>query len=121
MRFRKKILKSVLCGALLLCSGMMGLRAAEKQEVTVQGELVDLYCYLDHGAAGDKHSSCARKCLNLGLPIGLKGDDGKLYMLSGEHKPLKSSAIPKIGKVTVKGTLVSADGYNLIEGAEFQP
>ncbi|VVM04685.1 hypothetical protein MAMC_00183 [Methylacidimicrobium cyclopophantes] len=116
-----RIGKSILCGALLLCAGIVGLRAEEKQEVTVKGELVDLYCYIDHGAAGDKHSSCARKCINLGLPVGLKGDDGKLYMLFGEHKPLKSSAIPKTQTVTVKGKLASAEGYNLIEDAEFQP
>ncbi|WP_237394672.1 hypothetical protein [Methylacidimicrobium sp. AP8] len=112
--------KSILCGMLLLCAGITGLRAAEKQEVTVKGELVDLYCYLDHGAAGDKHSSCARKCINLGLPVGLKGEDGKLYMLLGDHKPLKTSEIPKTATVTVKGKLVSAEGYNLIEEAEFE-
>jgi hypothetical protein len=115
-----RIGKSILSGALLLCAGVMGLRAEEKQEVTLKGELVDLYCYLDHGAAGDKHSSCARKCINLGLPVGLKGDDGKLYMLTGEHKPLKAAEIPKTEKVTVKGKLVSADGYNLVEDAEFE-
>lgn len=115
-----RIGKAVLCGVLLLCSGMMGLRAEEKQEITVKGELVDLYCYLDHGAKGDKHSSCARKCINLGLPVGLKGDDGKLYMLYGEHKPLKSAEIPKTATVTVKGKLVSAEGYNLIEDTEFE-
>ncbi|QSR83854.1 hypothetical protein [Methylacidimicrobium sp. B4] len=115
-----RIGKRILCGILLLCAGIAGLRAEEKQEVTVKGELVDLYCYLDHGAAGDKHSSCARKCINLGLPVGLKGDDGKLYMLYGEHKPLKSAEIPKTANVTVKGKLVSAEGYNLIEDTEFE-
>ncbi len=116
-----RIGKGILCGALLLCAGVMGLRAEEKQEVTVKGEIVDLYCYLDHGAAGEKHWSCARKCISLGLPVGLKGDDGKLYILSGEHKPLKAEEITKKEWVTVKGKLVSADGYNLIEDAEVQP
>jgi hypothetical protein len=47
-------------------------------------------CYIDHNATGDKHTDCARKCIASGLPVGLKADDGKTYLIIGEHKPLNS-------------------------------
>src|SRR5215472_8405210 len=58
-----------------------------KQEVTVKGEVVDMACYIDHNATGEKHADCARKCIGSGLPVGIKGDDGKTCLLIGEHKP----------------------------------
>ena len=92
-----------------------------KQEVTVKGEVVDMACYLDHNATGEKHADCAKKCINSGLPVGIKGDDGKTYLLIGEHKPLNSELAEYAGKlITVKGKLSSRDGINMIENAEIQ-
>jgi hypothetical protein len=92
-----------------------------KQEVTVKGEVLDMACYLDHNATGDKHADCAKKCINSGLPVGIKGDDGKTYLLIGEHKPLNSELAQYAAKtITVKGKLSSRDGINMIENAEIQ-
>src|SRR5512141_512297 len=33
-------------------------------EVTVTGEVLDMACYLDHGAHGADHASCAKKCIS---------------------------------------------------------
>ena len=88
-------------------------------EVTVTGEVVDMVCYIDHGATGSKHADCAQTCINLGLPVGIKADDGKTYLLIGEHKPINSELAPLAAKtITVKGKLVSRDGFNMIENAE---
>ena len=59
---------------------------AETKKIT--GEVLDLACYVDHGATGEKHADCAKKCIASGLPVGLKADDGKTYLLIGEHVPL---------------------------------
>ena len=51
--------------------------------------------------------------------MGLKAEDGKLYLLVGEHKPINASLADAAAKtVTVKGKLVSRDGINMIENAE---
>jgi len=96
--------------------------AAEEKtgsEVTVKGEVLDMACYLDHGAHGAKHAQCASTCISSGLPVGLKGEDGKTYLLIGEHKPLNSTLADQAGKtITVKGKLASRDGINMIENAE---
>ena len=97
-------------------------RAADADNtVTVKGEVLDMACYLDHGAHGEKHAQCAATCIESGLPVGIKGEDGKTYLLIGEHKPLNSTLAQYAGKtITVKGKLVSRDGINMIENAEIQ-
>src|SRR4051812_9611136 len=68
------------------------LAAGETKRIT--GEVVDMACYIDHNATGEKHAECARKCITSGLPVGLKADDGKTYLLIGEHKPLNDQLAP---------------------------
>lgn len=97
-------------------------RAADADNtVTVKGEVLDMACYLDHGAHGEKHAQCAATCISSGLPVGIKGEDGKTYLLIGEHKPLNSELAQYAGKtITVKGKFVTRDGINMIENAEIQ-
>jgi hypothetical protein len=88
-------------------------------EVTVKGEVLDMACYLDHGAKGEKHAQCAATCIESGLPVGIKGEDGKTYLLIGDHKPLNKTLAEYAGKtITVKGKLASRDGINMIANAE---
>ncbi|HXI85624.1 MAG TPA: hypothetical protein VNL17_16210 [Verrucomicrobiae bacterium] len=90
-------------------------------QVTVKGEVVDMACYLDHGAHGEKHAECAATCIESGLPVGIKGEDGKTYLLIGEHKPLNKALAAYAGKtITVKGKLATRDGINMISNAEIQ-
>ena len=94
--------------------------ADEKPEATVKGEVLDLACYVDHGATGEKHgSACGKKCISSGLPVGLKADDGKVYLVIGDHKPLNAELAPYAGKVvSLKGNPISKDGVNLLANAE---
>ena len=77
--------------------------------------------FCDHNATGDKHTDCAKKCITSGLPVGLKADDGKTYLLIGEHKPLNSELAEYAAKkITVEGKVVSRDGIYMIENAVIQ-
>src|SRR5437588_12516515 len=92
-----------------------------KQEVTIKGEVLDMACYIDHGATGEKHADCAKKCIAMGLPVGIKADDGKTYLLIGEHKPLNNELARYAAKtITIEGKVTSRDGINMIENAEIQ-
>jgi hypothetical protein len=99
-----------------------GKQAGENSdEVTVKGEILDMACYVDHNATGEKHADCAEKCISSGLPVGIRGKDGKTYLLIGEHKPLNDQLAQYGGKkITIKGNLRSRDGVNMIENAEIQ-
>ena len=89
--------------------------AAEK---TVTGEVVDLMCYVDHGAMGDKHSACGSKCIKGGGPVGIVEND-KAYLLVGEHKPLNEELAGSCGKtITVKGKVAERGGLVMLENAE---
>ena len=87
----------------------------------ISGEVIDMACYIDHNATGEKHADCARKCITSGLPVGLKADDGKTYLLIGEHKPLNRELAEYAGKkITVEGKITSRDDVNMIENAVIQ-
>ncbi|OGR91909.1 MAG: hypothetical protein A2992_08195 [Elusimicrobia bacterium RIFCSPLOWO2_01_FULL_59_12] len=111
----------MLCAPAIALEGhhQEGKEAAAGQTVTVKGEVLDMACYIDHHAMGAKHADCAKTCIESGLPVGIKGEDGMTYLLIGEHKPINKQLIPYASKtITVKGKFVSRDGFNMIENVE---
>jgi hypothetical protein len=91
--------------------------AGASKEVT--GEVVDMMCYVDHNAVGEKHGqSCGAKCIRSGGPVGIVSE-GKAYLVVGEHKPINDQLAEYCGKnVTVKGKLAERGGIAMIENAE---
>ena len=85
---------------------------------TITGEIVDMMCYVDHNATGDKHSSCAAKCIKSGSPVGIVSD-GKAYLVVGDHKPMNDQLADHAGKtITLKGKLAERGGVQMLENAE---
>ena len=85
---------------------------------TVTGEVVDLMCYVDHNASGDKHAACASKCIKQGGPVGI-ASQGKTYLIVGDHKPMNDQLAEYAGKtITVKGKIAERGGIAMIENAE---
>ena len=81
--------------------------------VTVQGEVVDLSCYLSHGAKGESHAKCATACINKGLPMGILTRDGKLFVVLEDHA--NADAVQQLKKfaartVAVTGVIASRNG-----------
>jgi hypothetical protein len=91
--------------------------AAASKEVT--GEVVDMMCYVDHNAVGEKHGqSCGAKCIKSGGPVGVVSE-GKAYLVVGEHKPMNDQLAEYCGKnITLKGKLAERGGIAMIENAE---
>ena len=85
----------------------------------VTGEVVDMMCYVDHNAVGEKHGqSCGAKCIKNGGPVGIVSD-GKAYLVVGEHKPMNDQLAEYCGKtVTLKGKMAERGGIAMIENAE---
>ena len=90
---------------------------AATKEVT--GEVVDLMCYVDHSAMGEKHGqSCGAKCIKGGGPVGIV-EKGKAYVVVGEHKPINDELADSCGKtITIKGKLAERGGIAMLENAE---
>ncbi len=94
-----------------------GQDAAASKEVS--GEVVDMMCYVDHNAMGEKHGqSCGAKCIKSGGPVGIVSD-GKAYLVVGEHKPMNDELAEYCGKtITLKGKMAERGGIAMIENAE---
>ena len=85
---------------------------------TVKGEIVDLGCYLGHGARGADHKSCATKCIAGGMPFGLLTADGKLYLLTLNHDdpdPYNRCKDLAAQTVEVTGTLMQRNGVMALD------
>ena len=94
-----------------------GSDAAASKEVT--GEVVDMMCYVDHNAVGEKHGqSCGAKCIKSGGPVGIVSGD-KAYLVVGEHKPMNDQLAEYCGKtITLKGKMAERGGIAMLENAE---
>jgi type 1 fimbria pilin len=116
--FRRTILGTVLA----LCVGSAGAaNAATGKRVQISGEIVDSWCYVTEimYALGTAHHKCAVWCAIGGVPVSIKADDGKLYMVLRVEDDDTSVANPKIVRiqthqVTVDGDLYVRDGVNYL-------
>ena len=59
--------------------------ARAQDEVTVQGEIIDMACYMAKGSRGAAHKACAQMCAKKGVPIGVLTDAGEVYLLLDDH------------------------------------
>ena len=90
---------------------------------TLTGEVVDVVCYLSHGAKGlgKDHAGCGKKCVSSGLPVAIKSGE-QLYLASmKDHTAANQTLADFVGEqVTVHGLVRERDGQHLIEIADVQ-
>jgi hypothetical protein len=86
--------------------------------VSLEGEFVDLGCYVAHDAKGWFHKSCALECADAGAPLALleKGSD-RLYIIvtPGHGQNPYGEAKKHLGsKVKVEGAVASKAGVDFL-------
>lgn len=114
---KAKRIGAVFTAAVLLLGSVAVLAEPKGETVTVKGEVVDLWCYLEGGDHGAEHKQCGIACAKAGNPIGILTEKGDIYMMMGikDHQPGKEVLIEKIAQiVTVEGTLVKKGGVQAI-------
>jgi hypothetical protein len=99
--------------------------AAEGERVTITGEFIDTWCYFSgvmggpDAVVGSAHHTCAMWCSAGGVPVGLLGEDGQVYMVlkidaddgsNGGDTQLSLAS----DTVTADGVLYHRDGLNYI-------
>ncbi len=92
-------------------------KTTEAKTMTIQGEVVDMGCYLSQGAKGEQHKGCASMCINSGMPMGLLTNDGKLYLLTVNHDnadPYNSAKKLADEQVSVTGLVSERNGVKSI-------
>ena len=80
--------------------------------VSLTGEVIDLSCYLDHGAMGMDHAKCAQGCITKGMPVGFLAADGTMYVLLGANHETANAQVASFAgkKSTVTGTVKENKG-----------
>ena len=123
--------KRILCGvaaAVVVSAAYAVLAYAAPAKVTtgdkdgdsiksITGEVVDLWCYLDHKGHGEGHKQCAIACAEAGNPMGIVEKGGQIYILMGgkKHQPGRDVMLKKMAQtVTVKGKVIKMGGLQAI-------
>jgi hypothetical protein len=95
--------------------------SAQSKRIQVKGELIDTFCTVSEimFASGTAHYQCAVWCAVGGIPVGIKGEDGEIYMILRIEEDDTSVANPKMVRIqgqeaTVDGELIRRDGVNYI-------
>jgi hypothetical protein len=111
--------------SLVLAAGLAALAlpaaAATAERVKVTGEVIDSWCYITEimFPEGSAHHQCAIWCAAGGIPVGILGADGQIYMVLKVDQDSTNVANPAILKiqsheVTVDGDLYVRDGINYL-------
>ncbi len=92
------------------------------QEILVTGEVLDMTCYIAYHLSGPDHAECARVCIRNGSPVGIKAQDGKVYLLTGEpgHSVNAELADYAAQIITVKGKETARDGFAQLQVEEIR-
>lgn len=113
--------KSRVVAALVLLAAMAAVVPVVTQpkgeHITVSGEAVDLWCYLEGGDRGAAKKACATSCAKAGNAIGVIDAKGNLYLAAGlkDHQPAQALLVDRMNEqVTVTGTLVRKGGVQMI-------
>jgi len=109
-----------LAGALVLALSAPS-TAATPERVSVTGEIIDSWCYLTEimYPEGSAHHECALWCAAGGVPVGLRADDGTVYIILKIGDEATSVANPRLMKiqsheVSVEGDVFMRDGFNYL-------
>ena len=93
------------------------------EDVTLQGEILDMACFIPEQAKGAKHAECAATCVKGGAPAGLLTKNGKVYLLVPSHEDEKAfDGVKNLAgqRVSIKGDLYTRGGLNalMVESVE---
>jgi hypothetical protein len=103
--------------AMLLLVAVTAIGQPKGPSMTVTGEVVDLWCYLEGGDHGPSHRECSTACAKAGNPIGLVDAKGNIFVTAGieDHQPARDVLLVKMNQqVTATGTLVKKGGTQML-------
>jgi hypothetical protein len=88
-------------------------RAPKGKSTSLQGELVDMGCFMAMNGRGEEHQSCALACIGGGAPMGILTADEDLVLLLEDHdakEPYEALKEKAAEQVKVSGTFFKRGG-----------
>ena len=109
----------------LLLANSLPVSAANGDRIQVTGEFMDTWCYVSQVMGGSdyvlgsSHHVCAVWCAAGGIPVGLRTDEGKIYMVlkfEGDDTSVANLGVLDMQsrKATVDGTVYDRDGISYL-------
>ncbi len=100
-------------------------QAAEGERVQITGEIIDTWCYYSgvmgppESTTGTAHRTCALWCSAGGIPVGLLGEDGEVYMvlkIEGDDGSASGDTQLRLAshEIVADGMLYKRDGLNYL-------
>ena len=114
MRTKSRMLLGI---AVVLAVSLTAVAQPKGERITVSGEVVDMWCYLEGGDRGAAKKACATICAKAGNPIGILDSKGNLYVAVGlkDHQPAQTLLVSRMSdEVSVTGTLVKKGGAQML-------
>lgn len=115
----------VLASTLSLNAGIVGATSTVGKIIEVKGEVIDTWCYFS-GVMGDTdatrgtaHHTCALWCAAGGIPVGIRTEEGEVYMVlkyQGEDPLEQTDTIMEVQSDIIKarGQHFLRDGVNYL-------
>jgi hypothetical protein len=99
--------------------------ASEGERIQITGEIIDTWCYFSgvmggpDAVVGSAHHTCALWCSAGGIPVGLLGEDGEVYMvlkINGDDQNASGDTNLNLAshEITADGMLYKRDGLNYL-------
>ncbi len=99
--------------------------AQQGERIQITGELIDTWCYFSgvmggpDAVVGSAHHTCALWCSAGGIPVGLLGEDGTVYMvlkISGDDTSASGDTLLTLAshQIEADGIYYERDGLNYI-------
>jgi len=101
----------------------MGHKGMDPATVTLEGEVLDLYCFMNHPdtGMGAEHAKCAKSCISKGLPIGFMSGEDVYLIIGKEHESAAEMVSAFAGMPSrLTGTVVTHHGVKAIEIASIE-
>ena len=117
--------RAALVGLLVLVAPVVANAQTKPKPIEIKGEVIDTWCYLSgvmggpEAIVGSAHHTCALWCAAGGIPVGVRAEDGTVYMvlkLKGEDPLEQSDTVMQIQShtITARGRHYVRDGVNYL-------
>lgn len=111
--------------AAILLPAPLAAQVAEGERIQIRGEIIDTWCYYSgvmggpDAVTGTAHHTCALWCSAGGIPVGLLGEDGQVYMvlkIAGDDGSAGGDTQLRLAshEITADGLLYHRDGLNYL-------
>jgi anaerobic selenocysteine-containing dehydrogenase len=123
--FKRSVAGLVACLSGLTIATGSAVAANAAKTVEIKGEIIDTWCYLSgvmggpDAVVGSAHHTCALWCAAGGIPVGVRAEDGTVYMvlkIKGEDPLAQTDTIMEIQSNTIvaKGAHYLRDGIDYL-------